>query len=86
MSSRRSPRAPQPPACATGRRTAARLADLYRRRPHKVVAIDGMRRTVAARLTQSKSTIPHFYLTTHIEVGRLVAVRAEINDSAPKTR
>ena len=60
------------------------LADLYRRRPHKVVAIDGMRRTVAARLTQAKATIPHFYLTTHIEAGRLSHVRGEINDSAPK--
>ena len=60
------------------------IADLYRRRPHKVVPIDGMRRTIAARLTQSKSTIPHFYLTAHIEIGRLARVRAEINDSAPK--
>ena len=60
------------------------ISDLYRRRPHKLVPVDGMRRTIAARLTQSKSTVPHFYLTAHIEVGRLARVRAEINESAPK--
>ena len=73
----------QPPLVRS-EETGGPLADLYRRRPHKVVAIDGMRRTVAARLTQAKATIPHFYLTTHIEVGRLAHVRGEINDSAPK--
>ena len=60
------------------------ILDLYRKRPHRAVQIDGMRRTIAARLVRSKSTVPHFYLTTHIKVGRLVAVRAEINGSAPK--
>jgi pyruvate dehydrogenase E2 component (dihydrolipoamide acetyltransferase) len=60
------------------------ISDLYRRRPHKLIPIDGMRRTIAARLTQSKSTIPHFYLAAHIETDRLASVRAEINESAPK--
>ena len=59
------------------------ISDLYRR-PHKLIPVDGMRRTIAARLTQSKSTIPHFYLANHIETGRLAHVRAEINESAPK--
>jgi pyruvate dehydrogenase E2 component (dihydrolipoamide acetyltransferase) len=43
-----------------------------------------MRRTVAARLTLSKSTIPHFYLAAHIDAERLGRVRAEVNKSAPK--
>jgi pyruvate dehydrogenase E2 component (dihydrolipoyllysine-residue acetyltransferase) len=60
------------------------IGDAYRERPHRIVAIDGMRRTIAARLTQSKATIPHFYLMTHVEVGRLASLRAEINESAPK--
>jgi pyruvate dehydrogenase E2 component (dihydrolipoamide acetyltransferase) len=60
------------------------VSDLYRGRPHKFIPVDGMRRTIATRLTQSKSTIPHFYLAAHIETGRLARVRAEINESAPK--
>ena len=60
------------------------VSDLYRRRPHRLIAVDGMRRTIAARLTQSKSTIPHFYLAAHIETERLARVRAEINHSVPK--
>lgn len=60
------------------------VPEIYLRRPHKVVPVDGMRRTVAARLAQAKTTIPHFYLTAHIEVGRLARIRAEINESAPK--
>ncbi len=60
------------------------IGDVYRGRPHRIVAIDGMRRTIAARLTRSKATIPHFYLMTHVEVGRLASLRAEINESAPK--
>jgi pyruvate dehydrogenase E2 component (dihydrolipoamide acetyltransferase) len=59
------------------------ISDLYRRRPHKLVPVDGMRRTIAARLTQSKATIPHFYLAANVETGRLAHVRAEINESAP---
>jgi pyruvate dehydrogenase E2 component (dihydrolipoamide acetyltransferase) len=77
---RRAPAAP-----AMGRAVAEEpVPDLYRRRQHRVIALDGMRKTIAARLTQSKATVPHFYLTAHIEVGRLAMVRAEINDSAPR--
>lgn len=39
----------------------------------------GMRRAIARRLTESKSTVPHFYLTADIMVDRLLALRAEIN-------
>lgn len=44
-----------------------------------------MRRAIAGRLTESKSTVPHFYLTTACRVDRLLALRAEINTAkAPK--
>ncbi len=39
----------------------------------------GMRRAIARRLTESKSTVPHFYLVADCRVDRLVAVRAEVN-------
>jgi pyruvate dehydrogenase E2 component (dihydrolipoamide acetyltransferase) len=43
-----------------------------------------MRRTIAARLTQATQTIPHFYLTADIEIDRLLALREEANEAAPK--
>jgi pyruvate dehydrogenase E2 component (dihydrolipoamide acetyltransferase) len=52
---------------------------LYRDVPHQEVPLDGMRRTIAARLVQAKQTIPHFYLTADVEIGRLLAVREEVN-------
>ncbi len=45
---------------------------------------DGMRRTIARRLTESKSTIPHFYLTIDCELDALLALRGQLNDAAPK--
>ncbi|WP_059412108.1 pyruvate dehydrogenase complex dihydrolipoamide acetyltransferase [Cupriavidus basilensis] len=43
-----------------------------------------MRRTIARRLGESKSTIPHFYLTADCRMERLLALRAEINAAAPR--
>jgi pyruvate dehydrogenase E2 component (dihydrolipoamide acetyltransferase) len=37
------------------------------------------RRAIAARLTESQQTVPHFYLRAAIRAGRLTALRAEIN-------
>ena len=45
-----------------------------------------MRRTIAARLTQAKQTIPHFYLTADIDIGRLLAMREEANAAAPQDK
>ena len=42
----------------------------------------GMRRAIARRLTESKSTVPHFYLVADCRVDRLVALRKEVNESA----
>lgn len=41
-----------------------------------------MRRTIARRLSESKSTIPHFYLTVDCRMERLLALRAEVNAGA----
>ena len=43
-----------------------------------------MRRTIARRLAESKSTIPHFYLTVECRMERLLALRKEINASASR--
>ncbi|WP_426518971.1 dihydrolipoamide acetyltransferase family protein [Diaminobutyricibacter sp. McL0618] len=39
----------------------------------------GMRRAIARRLTESKSTVPHFYLTADCRVDELIALRSRIN-------
>jgi pyruvate dehydrogenase E2 component (dihydrolipoyllysine-residue acetyltransferase) len=57
---------------------------LYRDVPFQEVALDGMRRTIATRLVQAKQTIPHFYLTADVEIGRLITLREEANATAPK--
>ncbi|WP_104081482.1 2-oxo acid dehydrogenase subunit E2 [Cryobacterium sp. Y11] len=42
-----------------------------------------MRRAIARRLTESKSTVPHFYLVADCRVDKLIALRASVNESAP---
>ena len=56
----------------------------HRERPHTILPIDGMRRTIARRLVEAKSTIPHFYLSGDIAVDRLSRIRDDINAGAPK--
>jgi pyruvate dehydrogenase E2 component (dihydrolipoamide acetyltransferase) len=53
---------------------------------YEVVPHDGMRRTIAQRLTASVQTVPHFYLTIDCDIGKLLAAREEINASAPKDK
>ena len=53
---------------------------------YEVIPHDGMRRTIAQRLTASMQTVPHFYLTMDCDIGKLLAAREEINASAPKDK
>ncbi|MEO6532655.1 MAG: 2-oxo acid dehydrogenase subunit E2, partial [Pseudolysinimonas sp.] len=48
------------------------------------IPLTGMRRAIASRLTESKTTVPHFYLTAHVRVDRLFALRAEVNAAAER--
>ena len=66
--------------------TAEQIKALYRDTPFEEVPLDGMRRTIAARLAQAKRTIPHFYLTADVEIGRLLALREDANAAAPKDK
>ena len=56
---------------------------LYDTDNYEVVAHDGMRRVIAQRLTQSKQTIPHFYLSLDCRLDELLSARARLNDAAP---
>jgi pyruvate dehydrogenase E2 component (dihydrolipoamide acetyltransferase) len=64
----------------------AQVRALFEDGSYEVIPHDGMRRTIAQRLTQSTQTIPHFYLTIDCDIGRLLAAREEINNSAPKNK
>ncbi|KKB78106.1 branched-chain alpha-keto acid dehydrogenase subunit E2 [Devosia soli] len=57
---------------------------LYEEGTYEVVPNDGMRKVVAARLTESKQTVPHFYLTLDCKIDALMAAREQINGAAPK--
>jgi len=50
----------------------------------EVVPLDAMRRTIAQRLTLSKQTIPHFYLTVNCDLTRLSEIREILNAQAPR--
>ncbi len=59
---------------------------LYEDGSYDFVPHDGMRRTIAQRLTASAQTIPHFYATMDCDIRKLVAAREEINAAAPKDK
>jgi pyruvate dehydrogenase E2 component (dihydrolipoamide acetyltransferase) len=59
---------------------------LFAEGSYELVPHDGMRRTIAQRLTASTQTVPHFYLTIDCDIGRLLAAREEINTAAPKDK
>ena len=59
---------------------------LFEQGSYEVVPHDGMRRTIAQRLTASVQTVPHFYLTMDCDIGKLLTAREEINATAPKDK
>ena len=64
----------------------SQIRSLYEEGSYDLVPHDGMRRTIAQRLTASVQTIPHFYETMDCDIGRLMAAREEINAAAPKSK
>jgi pyruvate dehydrogenase E2 component (dihydrolipoamide acetyltransferase) len=56
---------------------------MYASGSYDVQPLDGMRRTVAQRLTQSKQTVPHFYLSATCTIDQLMATRERLNAHAP---
>ncbi|REC56516.1 pyruvate dehydrogenase complex dihydrolipoamide acetyltransferase [Rhodosalinus sediminis] len=59
--------------------TAEQVKKMYEGRETEEIALDGMRRTVAERLTEAKQTIPHFYLRRSVTLDPLLALRKELN-------
>jgi len=59
--------------------SADAVAAMYQNRDYEEVTLDGMRKTIAARLTEAKQTIPHFYLRRDIKLDALLAFRSQLN-------
>jgi pyruvate dehydrogenase E2 component (dihydrolipoamide acetyltransferase) len=78
--------APAAGAALAGGMTKQQVLALYEEGSYELVPNDGMRRTVAARLTESKQTVPHFYLTLDCKIDALMAAREQINAAAPKSK
>jgi len=74
------------PAPTQGAAGATQLKALYDNVAYEEVPLDSMRRTIAMRLVEAKQTIPHFYLTADLDVGRLIAMREEANAAAPRNK
>ncbi len=78
------PAASAPAAPATGGTmptgpSTETVLKMYQGRAFTEVALDGMRRTIAARLTEAKQTIPHFYLRRDVRLDNLMAFREQLN-------
>ncbi len=71
--------APAAAAKAPAGPSAETVLKMYADRPFTEVPLDGMRRTIAARLTEAKQTIPHFYLRRDIRLDALMAFREQLN-------
>jgi pyruvate dehydrogenase E2 component (dihydrolipoamide acetyltransferase) len=61
-----------------------KILALYEKGSYDTVPHDGMRRVIAQRLTQSKQTVPHFYLSLDCRLDVLLSARERMNQFAPK--
>jgi pyruvate dehydrogenase E2 component (dihydrolipoamide acetyltransferase) len=84
----RRPGAPAPAAAPTPLVQAMpddKILALYEKGTFEVVPHDAMRRIIAQRLTQAKTTIPHFYLSIDCRIDELLRARERMNAAAPKS-
>ncbi|ARE39684.1 Dihydrolipoamide acetyltransferase component of pyruvate dehydrogenase complex [Rhodovulum sp. P5] len=70
---------PAAPAPMPAGPDAGAVAKIYADRDYSEIPLDGMRKTIAARLTEAKQTIPHFYLRRDIRLDALLDFRAKLN-------
>ena len=71
--------APAPAAAAPAGPSADMVARMYEGREYEEIKLDGMRKTIAARLSEAKQTIPHFYLRRDIKLDALLKFRSQLN-------
>jgi pyruvate dehydrogenase E2 component (dihydrolipoamide acetyltransferase) len=63
----------------TSSATSESIKAMYKDREFTEIALDGMRKVIANRLTEAKQTIPHFYLRKSVNLDKLLIVRSEMN-------
>ena len=68
-----------PPPTAARAATFEQIKAQYDGVPFTVVELDGMRRTIARRLVESKQTVPHFYLSVDVDIEKMLALRQTAN-------
>jgi pyruvate dehydrogenase E2 component (dihydrolipoamide acetyltransferase) len=73
------PQLPQPPS-------DDKIMALFEPGSYEIIPHDNIRKIIARRLVEAKTTIPHFYLTVDCIIDNLLAAREEINSSAPKDK
>ena len=66
-----------PAATAPAPAAAPQIPDV----PHETTKLSNMRKTIARRLTESKQTVPHIYLTVDVRLDKLLALRGDLNAS-----
>ncbi len=84
----KAPAAATPSAAAPQAAVASGTSDeatlkMFEEGSYELIPHDGMRKTIARRLMESKLTVPHFYLTIDCELDALLALRAQLNAAAP---
>jgi pyruvate dehydrogenase E2 component (dihydrolipoamide acetyltransferase) len=72
------------PAPVAAPRPAAPVATVAITAPHTAVPNSSIRKVIARRLAESKATIPHFYVSTDVEIDALLKIRADLNARSPK--
>lgn len=75
--------APAAPAPAPKPMSDDAVLKLFAEGSYDLVPHDNMRKVIARRLAEAKTTIPHFYLTVDCELDALLALRTQLNDAAP---
>ena len=89
VTSGKTPLAPKQEARSAGGATGtpsmsdAQVMKLFDEGEYEIVPHDNVRKIIARRLVEAKTTIPHFYLTIDTEIDALLALRGEINSAAP---
>ncbi|MEQ1888897.1 MAG: pyruvate dehydrogenase complex dihydrolipoamide acetyltransferase [Alphaproteobacteria bacterium] len=78
------PMAAAAPVAAAAAKPAANELALFPEGSYEIVAHTAMRKTIARRLTESKSTIPHFYLSIDCDLEALMDMREKLNAQTPK--
>jgi pyruvate dehydrogenase E2 component (dihydrolipoamide acetyltransferase) len=66
--------------------SADQVKAMFEAGAYEEVPLDGMRKTIAKRLVESKQTVPHFYLSLDCELDALMALREQINAAAGKDK